>query len=88
MLLQLEEATVILLQNLHGTTDDGGKHEFTVQVLLKSSEKFGPASIRELSVRSLCQLGYIGKQFVSLSVSLNLTTQPLSGLSLARALPC
>lgn len=49
--LQLEEATIILLQNLHGLTDGGVKQDFTVQVLLKSSERFGPASIRELSVQ-------------------------------------
>jgi hypothetical protein len=49
-LLQLEEATVGLLQLLHGLNEDGTKPHFTVQVLLTSSQRFGPGTIRELTV--------------------------------------
>ena len=50
-LVQLEEACVKLLQNLHGLNEDGSKPIFTVQVMLHSSEKFGPSNVRELTVR-------------------------------------
>lgn len=50
--MQLEEACGLLLQNLHGVNEDGSKPRFSVQVMLNSSERFGPANVRELSVRS------------------------------------
>ena len=49
--VQLEEACGLLLQNLHGVNEDGSKPVFTVQAMLLSSEQFGPANVRELSVR-------------------------------------
>jgi hypothetical protein len=51
-LVQLEEACVMVLHNLHGLNEDGSKPIFTVQVMLYSSEKFGPANVRDLSVRN------------------------------------
>jgi hypothetical protein len=48
----------MLLQNLHGLNEDGSKPVFTVQVLLNSSEKFGPANVRELSVRASLALSH------------------------------
>jgi hypothetical protein len=50
--VQLEEACVLLLQNLHGVDEDGAAPVFTVQVMLHSSERFGPANVRELTVRA------------------------------------
>lgn len=52
----LEEATVALLQNLHGVNEDGSKADFSVQVMLSSSQQFGPATIRALSSDNVSQL--------------------------------
>lgn len=57
MCVQLEEACGLLLQNLHGVNEDGSKPRFAVQALLHSSARFGPANVRELSVRLSIALG-------------------------------
>lgn len=49
--LQFEEAAVLVIQNLHGVNEDGSTPHFTVQVLMNSTQQFGPSSMRELSVR-------------------------------------
>lgn len=51
MHLQFEEAAVLVIQNLHGVNEDGSTPHFTVQVLMNSTQQFGPSSLRELSVR-------------------------------------
>lgn len=49
--MQFEQAAVKVIQNLHGVNEDGSTPHFSVQVLMNSSQQFGPSSLRELSVR-------------------------------------
>jgi hypothetical protein len=51
--VQFEAAAARVLQNLHQVGEDGAGQEFCVQVLISSSQKFGPASLRDLSVRGV-----------------------------------
>jgi hypothetical protein len=39
-----------VVQNLHGVNEDGSAPNFSVQVLINSSQQFGPSNLRELSV--------------------------------------